>query len=348
MSTTKRRAEQEIPGTSSFTGDTASPTSPDETPARKKRGGRLPGAQSFTRGDKMRAFAVIRKIRPPDTNGWRMVAVEYNKDALVMNRRPRDGEFLRKFFTDLLVDGYGKSSGELTDDAKWDVKYAKEIMDGSDDNQLRLQFNTSFLSDPNTSYQEDEDAGGEEEDDTGEDIQVGDTENVVEGDDVALAAATQLSQNFTAAMLATPDPMDFQQPLILSTKPSLQKIKPKTTPSDNIPFTQPSLSVNGASDMISRQVDVSVDRDRDTHILGRLVASVEKELQNNGRVAMALLESQLARADARLDKLEGRNEKLEHKNERLEKENSQLKDEIRELRSKIAMLEAQHTNGNPT
>ncbi|CCX32791.1 Protein of unknown function [Pyronema omphalodes CBS 100304] len=340
----KRRAEQEIPGTSSFTGDAASPSSPNETPARKKRGGRLPGAQSFTRGDKMRAFAVIRKIRPSDTNAWRMVAVEYNKDALVMNRRARDGEFLRKFFTDLLVDGYGKSSGELADDAKWDVKYAKEIMDGNDDNQLRLQLTASFLSDPNASYQEDEEAG--EEDDTGDDMQVGDAENVVEGDDVALAAA-QLSQNFTAAMLATPDPMDFQQPLILSTKPSLQKIKPKT-PSDNIPFTPQSLSVNGASEMMSRQVDVAVDRDRDTHILGRLVASVEKEMQNNGRVAMSLLESQLARADARLDKLEGRNEKLEYKNERLEKENSQLKDEIRELRSKIAILEAQHTNGNPS
>jgi hypothetical protein len=96
-------------------------------PAIKKarKGGRVVGSQGFTVADKKRAFSVIRRVQPHGPHRWHQVAVEYNREARLVNRKDRDGHYLKKYYTDRVTEGYSKP--DPLDDLNWEIREATEI-----------------------------------------------------------------------------------------------------------------------------------------------------------------------------------------------------------------------------
>jgi hypothetical protein len=83
------------------------------------------GSQGFTVADKKRAFSVIRRVQPYGPHRWHQVAVEYNREARAVNRKDRDGHFLKKYYTDKVTEGYSKP--DPLDDLNWEIREATEI-----------------------------------------------------------------------------------------------------------------------------------------------------------------------------------------------------------------------------
>ncbi|KAA8902466.1 hypothetical protein FN846DRAFT_891500 [Sphaerosporella brunnea] len=94
-------------------------------PAKKRRLGRKPGSQSFTLGDKRRAFAAIRQTQPHANADWEKVSEAYNAAARVDGRKDRSGEFLLRYYDALLKAGFSKPRDDP--DLPWDIKEAREI-----------------------------------------------------------------------------------------------------------------------------------------------------------------------------------------------------------------------------
>jgi hypothetical protein len=94
---------------------------------RRKRSTRrdAAGFQWFTNADKRMALDAIRKTQPC---GWDTVATEYNMRAQEADRKPREPEYLRTFFHNLLEwDGNTSKYGPGNADITWAVKEAREL-----------------------------------------------------------------------------------------------------------------------------------------------------------------------------------------------------------------------------
>ncbi|KAH0607578.1 uncharacterized protein H6S33_002612 [Morchella sextelata] len=114
------------------TAETAEPValaksaSPAEPLLKKiKKGGRVPGSQNFTDADKKRAFGIIRRVQPFGSNKWDIVSTEYNRLSRELDRKDRDGDFLKKYYSDRIRDGYSKPTGDP--DLNWEIQEAREI-----------------------------------------------------------------------------------------------------------------------------------------------------------------------------------------------------------------------------
>jgi hypothetical protein len=56
---------------------------------------------------------------------WEQVAMQYSKEAKEHDRKERDADFLKKFFTEKIKEGKTKPTGNP--DMPWDVAEARDI-----------------------------------------------------------------------------------------------------------------------------------------------------------------------------------------------------------------------------
>ena len=64
-------------------------------------------------------------IKPYGQAKWEAAAFAYNQGALLHQRSPRDGDYLKKFYGDALKEGYSKPTGDPS--LPWHIREAREI-----------------------------------------------------------------------------------------------------------------------------------------------------------------------------------------------------------------------------